>query len=147
MGHMEGGGPYLWRKHLVDSCPFNDGGARTVADELDPNGELNKEELMEKYKKTCLNPSHQHPDDNKPTWKCDDMCLEGSENGRFVKESMLSLDMGLYYDFKTDNVTSRVEGFGVDGSLSCPGKSSWIIIVFSLQTSGNIFLLDIFQVW
>ena len=75
------------------------------------------------------------------------MCLEGSENGRFVKESMLSLDMGLYYDFKTDNVTSRVEGFGVDGSLSCPGKSSWIIIVFSLQTSGNIFLLDIFQAW
>ena len=49
--------------------------------------------------------------------------LEGSENGRFVKESMLSLDMGLYYDFKTDNTTSRVEGFGVDGTLSCPGKS------------------------
>ena len=39
----------------------------------------------------------------------------------FTDETMLSADMGLYYDFTVDNNTSRVSGLGQDGSISCPG--------------------------
>ena len=39
----------------------------------------------------------------------------------FTDETMLSADMGLYYDFTVDNDTSRVSGLGQDGSISCPG--------------------------
>ena len=39
----------------------------------------------------------------------------------FTDETMLSADMGLYYDFTVNEATSRVSGYGEDGKISCPG--------------------------
>ena len=119
LGHMEGGGPYLWRKSLINSCSFDHQGVKSVKNELDPNGNLTELQLRAKFSDVCLNPSHQNIDVDKPTWECDDMCVR--ENG-FIKDQMLSLDMGLYYDFTTNSNTSRVSGYTEDGSVSCPGK-------------------------
>ena len=123
---MEGGGPYLWRKHLINSCSFDHQGVKTVfKNDLDPNGNLTEMQLRAKFSDVCLNPSHQNIDVDKPTWECDDMCVRKSV---FIKDQMLSLDMGLYYDFTTNSSTSRVRGYTEDGSVSCPGKSYCLLL-------------------
>ena len=138
---MEGGGPFIWRKSLVNSCPFDVGPAVNSGNfktEIDPNGTMTAEDIKVLFKDTCLNPSLQKPQTNTPTWICDDSCVQvthNSHNGQFVKDQMLSVDMGLYYDFTTDTNTSRVEGYAEDGSVSCPGKNSQVIFnIFSLQS-------------
>ena len=126
MGHMKDGGPFIWRKFLVNSCQIDAGGAKSshFKSEVDPNGTMTEEEVKIMFRDTCLNPSLQKPENDTPTWVCEDICVQGSHNGKFVKDQMLSVDMGLYYDFTTDSNTSRVHGYTEDGSTSCPGKNS-----------------------
>ena len=86
--------------------------------EFDPEGLLTDEEVKVLYEDACYNPTNQKPSADLPTWVCDDRCVTPDD---FVDDIMLSSDMGLYYDFTVDSETSRVSGYGVDGSVSCLG--------------------------
>ena len=61
---------------------------------------------------------HLYQTTGKPTWTCNEKCLTKDD---FTDETMLSADMGLYYDFTVNEATSRVSGYGQDGKISCPG--------------------------
>ena len=109
-GWMEGGGPFSWRRNM-DIC-FDGGVGKSGVGKM-----LKVFDTEPEIWENCYKASSQLVGGG-PCWRCDDQCRTPND---FVDEIMLSSDMGLFLDFTVDNSTGRILGYGLDGSVSCPG--------------------------